>query len=318
MIKAGISGCDDLRGHELVRVLINHPDVELMWVTARNHVGSRLEDIVPGLKGESDLMVTAVGSLDNVDLVFTCGCRDEVSSRLPLLIGHEGLHVVNLSGCHNVDYGDDLPWKYGLGEMQRRLLVHDTRLVTVPGNVAAASLLALLPLARSQMLASPLSLHVSLGTVLLSSGGTTLDGITLNDWATDQRREVEYALKHCQEGFDQPIDLEVTPLDGRRTLAAVARMNCSADGEMLRDLYEQYYDDHNFVFMMDRSVTPADVENTNKCLICLEKDERAGILTVTAMMDALLKGAVGTAVHAMNLMFGLQERVGLSLKAIGC
>ena len=87
---------------------------------------------------------------------------------------------------------------------------------------------------------------------------------------------------------------------------------------MVRELYEQYYDDHNFVFIVDRSITMVDVENTNKCLIRLEKDEHSGVLTITAMMDALLKGAAGTAVHAMNLMFGLQERVGLMLKGTGC
>ena len=318
MIKVGISGCDNLRGQELVRVLINHPDVELKWVSAHNHVGSRLEDIVPGLKGESDLIVLDAGSPQDVDLVFTCGSRTEVSTLLPSLADCDDLCVVDMSGSHNVEYGDDLPWKYGLGEMQRRLLVHDTRLVTVPGNVAIASLLAVLPLARNLMLNSPLTLRVALGTSALPCNGRTIDDKTLDEWSADQRQEVEYALKQCQTGFDQPIDLEVTPLDERRTLAVVACLKCSLDGKTLRELYEQYYDDHNFVFIMDRAITTADVENTNKCLIRLEKDEQAGVLKVSAMMDVLLKGGAGSAVHAMNLIFGLHERVGLSLKGTGC
>lgn len=318
MIKAGISGCDNLRAQELVRVLINHPDVELKWVSARHHSGSRLEDIVPGLKGESDLVVLPSDLPDDVDLVFMCGSRDEVSSQLPWLADHAGLHVIDLSGSLNRDYGEDSPWKYGLGEMQRRLLVHDTRLVTVPGNVAVASLLALMPIVRNQMLDSPLTLHVSLGTSALPLNGKTQDGFTPDEWSENQRQEVEYAFKQCQTGFDQPINLAVKPLDERRTLAVTATLKCGLDEKMVRELYEQYYDDHNFVFIVDRSITIVDVENTNKCLIRLEKDEHSGVLTITAMMDALLKGAAGTAVHAMNLMFGLQERVGLMLKGTGC
>ena len=73
MIKVGVSGCDTLRAHELVRVLVNHPDVELRWVSDHGHAGTRLDQVVPGLVGESDLTVVASGSPDEVDLVFLCG-----------------------------------------------------------------------------------------------------------------------------------------------------------------------------------------------------------------------------------------------------
>ena len=319
MIKVGVSGCDNLRAQELVRVLINHPDVELRWVSSRTGVGARVDSVVPGLMGESDLTVVAAGTLDDVDLVFVCGSRDEVAPKLSMLEGRDEVRAIDLSGSHNVDYGPEQPWKYGLSEMQRRHLVHDTRLVTVPGNVAAASLLALLPLARNLMLNSPLSLSVQLGVSALPVDGKSADGMTLDEWTADQCREIAYALRQCQSSFDQPLNLEVKPLDERRMLAVAACFKCAVDGETLREMYyEQYYDDHNFVFIVDRDITAADVENTNKCLIRLDKDESSGMLTVTAVMDAILKGAAGTAVHAMNLMFGLHERVGLALKGTGC
>ena len=81
---------------------------------------------------------------------------------------------------------------------------------------------------------------------------------------------------------------------------------------------DRYYHDHNFVFLVDRPIVTADVENTNKCLLYLEKDDSSQMLTIHAMMDLLLKGSAGTAVHVMNLLFGLHERVGLNLKATGC
>ena len=93
---------------------------------------------------------------------------------------------------------------------------------------------------------------------------------------------------------------------------------CSIDLDMLRSLYEEYFDDHNFVFLVDRPVGVADVENTNKCLIRLSRDEGSGQVTVVAVMDGLIKAGVGNAVHAMNLMFGLYECIGLALKGSGC
>lgn len=101
-------------------------------------------------------------------------------------------------------------------------------------------------------------------------------------------------------------------------MVAAARFKCGIDIEMIKQLYEQYYDDHSFVFLVDRPLVTADVENTNKCLIHIDKDDHSGEVTVHAVMDLLLKGSAGNAVHMMNLLFGLQERAGLALKGTGC
>ena len=318
MIKVGVSGCDTLRAHELVRVLVNHPDVELRRVSDPSHAGMRLDQVVPGLMGESDLAVVASGSIDDVDRVFLCGNRTQVASCFASAELPDGLHVIDMSGSHNLDHGEELPWKYGLSEMQRRILVHDTRLITLPGSAAAASLLALMPLARNHKIDNPLTIRVELGPAALTCDGSTTDGLSLDQWAKEQRQEVEYALNQCQPGFSQPVDLTIVPHSQRRMLAVTACLKCEMDAGVLRELYEQYFDDHNFVFVVNRPVTPADVENTNKCLITLDKDESTGVLTVTAVMDVLLKGTAGNAVHAMNLIFGLHERVGLALKGTGC
>ena len=318
MIKVGVSGCDNLRAHELVRVLVNHPDVELRWVSDHGHAGLRLDQVVPGILGESDLEVVADGSLDDVDLVFLCNNRTQVASCLASVEIPEGVHVIDLSGSHNLNHGEELPWKYGLSEMQRRMLVHDTRWITLPGCAAAASLLALMPLARNHKIDSPLTVRVEIGQSMLGSDDRTIYGIPLDEWAKDQRQEIELALSQCQPGFSQPVDLTIAPHPHRRTLAVAASLKCEMDEWVLRELYEQYFDDHNFVFVVNRSHTIADVENTNKCIITLDKDETAGVLTVNAVMDVLLKGTAGNAVHVMNLMFGLHERVGLALKGTGC
>lgn len=318
MIKVGIVGCDHQRAAELVRILINHPDVELMWATGGCDAGTRLDSIVPGIIGECDLVVADEPALADVNLVYLCGSRADVSAWMASHPVPDGLKLIDLSGSHNLDHGEAVAWKYGLSEMQRRVLVHDTDWVTVPGNAATAALLALMPMARNLLLNSPLNLHVAMGEMALASDGRTLDGLTADEWAMEQQREVVMALGQCQSSFNQPVELTISRLAERRALAVAARFKCGVDDEMVRQLYEQYYDDHNFVFLVDRPIVAADVENTNKCLIRLDKDDHTGDLTVHAVMDVLLKGSAGTAVHAMNLLFGLHERVGLALKGTGC
>lgn len=318
MIKVGIIGCDNLRAAELVRVLINHPDVELMWASGDVAVGTRLEHVVPGIVGECDLSVNVGVTMENVDLVYLCGSRRKVAACLKTLDTSHGVKVIDMSGCHNMDCGPEQPWKYGLSEMQRRLLVHDTSLVTLPGGAAAAAMLAIMPLARNLLLNSPLTLRVAMGALAFPDEGKTIDGLTPAELSREQGQEVRLALSLCQSSFDQPVELTISPLAERRTLAVAARCKCGVDGSMIRQLYEQYYEDHNFIFMVDRPIVSADVENTNKCLIRLEKDEQSGELTVHAVMDLLLKGSAGMAVHMMNLLFGLHERAGLVLKGTGC
>ena len=318
MIRVGVIGCDTLPAAELIRLLINHPDVELKWVSDAGAAGAQLQHVVPGIIGECDLAVSADVSCNDVDLIFLSGSRKEVSSRLLSLNLPGNVRLIDMSGSHNLDNGVDKPWKYGMSEMQRRVLVHDVLMATIPGNAAAASMLALMPLARNLLLNNPIELHVALGTSALSGDGLTLDGMSLDAWAREQCSEVDFALRQCQSGFNQPVALTAEALDERRTLAVTARLKCGPDGVMIRQLYEQYYDDHNFVFMVDRIPVAVDVENTNKCLIHLEKDERSGLLTVHAVMDVLLKGCAGNAVHVMNLLFGLHERAGLALKGSGC
>lgn len=318
MIKVGITGCDNLRGAELVRILLNHPDVELVWVNTSSNATVPLVQIVPGIVGESSLMVNDPGAPAEVDVIFTCGNRDQTQRAIALIDNANDIRLIDLNGSWNLDHGADKLWKYGLSEMQRRVLVHDARCVTVPGKCATISLLALMPMARNLLLNSAIELHVAMGTIDYDAIAKGPGDAVADEWLQAQRQEIEMALGQCQSSFNQPVTLSVTPLAERRTLAVAARFKCGVDGEMIRQLYEQYYEDHNFVFLVDRPIVTADIENTNKCLLRLEKDERDGLLTVHAVVDAMLKGCAGNAVHAMNLMFGLHEKAGLALKGTGC
>lgn len=305
-----------MRAAELVRILINHPDVQLEWVTASCPQGTRLDQLVPGIVGECDLVVKDPWDCDDVDIVFLGAGLEPLPETMKSRCLSQDCRVVDLTGGYNLDHGEGKPWTYGMSEMQRRVLVHDARLVTLPGAVAMATMLALLPLARNLLLNSPITVHAAVGSYLMDN--MVAGGLSIEQVAQRQADEVSLALSQCQPGFSQPISLDVASLAERRILGVALRFQCGLDDEKLRQLYEQYYDDHNFVFLVDRPIVAADVENTNKCLISIEKDEPGGWLTMNAVIDGLLKGGAGTAVHVMNLLFGLHERVGLTLKGTGC
>lgn len=314
MIKVGITGCDHLLAAELVRLLINHPDVQLEWVTASCLPGTRLDQLVPGIIGECDLVVKDPWDCEDVDIVFLGAGLDPLPEALKKRFLSQDCRIVDLTGGHNLDHGEGKPWTYGMSEMQRRVLVHDARQVTLPGAVAMAALLALLPMARNNLLNSPI-------TVLAAASSCFLDSMTagtlgVEQIAQQQTEEVLYALAQCQSGFDHPVSVDIISVSMPRVLGATVSFKSELDEGVVRQLYEQYYDDHNFVFLVDRSLVSVDVANTNKCLIHIVKKD--GCFTLNAMIDGFLKGGAGTAVHAMNLMFGLHERVGLTLKGTGC
>jgi N-acetyl-gamma-glutamyl-phosphate reductase len=318
MVRVGITGCDNLRAAELVRILINHPDVDLMWVKSTAYGTMRLDQIVPGIVGECGLTINPEGELGEVDVLFMCGAREQYTDTFNALRLNDNVRIIDLSDCHNLEGLENESWQYGLSEMQRRVLVHGTGRATIPGAAAMASVLSLLPLAHNLMLNSPLALQVAVGALAFPDKGRTIDGLDETEWAAQQQREIEAVLKQCQPGFAQPVSLTLSPHDGRRTITVTVQLKCDIGEQQVRQLYDQYYDDHNFVFIVDRPIVTADIENTNKCLIHLSKNELTGMLTVQSAIDLLIKGSSGNAVHVMNLMFGLHERAGLALKGTGC
>ncbi|MBR2083520.1 MAG: hypothetical protein IJ879_02660 [Muribaculaceae bacterium] len=179
MIDVGVCDCDHPRGAELVRILINHPDVELKWVTGSN-AGQPIARFVSGIVGECDLTLSSEGPLDEVDVVFLCQGRQHVDACLQALALPPTTRVIDLSGSHNLDTWSGGDWTYGMGEMQRRVLVHDAHHVAVPGNAAAVALLALMPMARNLLVNSPVKLEVEMGAAAFGDGpvlSTDPDGI---------------------------------------------------------------------------------------------------------------------------------------------
>lgn len=305
MIKIGIIGGSDPMAGELVRLLINHPDIDIMWINSTRCAGRRVCDVHHGLIGETDLRFSPTADLGSIDVLFIFRHKNQTIEWLNERVIPESLRVIDLSvDMQAPANAEEHGFVYGLPEFNRKTLVRGATKVIVPHPLAAVTLLALLPLAKAEMLGS----HISASATLPRLGDND-KGVTDQEIAT----EITSALQEVQPGPAPDLTFAtLAPSHDRATVCTVS-MDIPADIGLLSRVFEQYYDDHGFVFVVNTLPSVKEVEGTNKCLIYLEKE--GGRLTVTATMDALLKGGAGTAMHVMNLLFGLHELTGLALKA---
>lgn len=296
MIKAGIIGGDSLKAGELIRLLINHPDVDIAWIHNPADPGCPVSDIHRGLIGETDIRFSPGFDLNSVDVVFSCLPQGQSTNLLDHNTLPPTLRFIDLSGDF-LDTTSRSSFVYGLPELNRKAMVRGALHVAVPGSVAMALNLGLLPLAKNLMLNSPV--HVSV--------------VTPHSACVSCHDETSEVLRSLQSSFHSPIDIVSCFTPRSRTTVITAATTSAVAIDQLTNLYNDYYDDHRFTYVVDSPATTSDIANTNKCLISLRKTGEQ--LIITSTIDSLLKGAAGNAVHCMNLLFGLHERVGLALKA---
>lgn len=319
MIKAGIIGGAGYTAGELIRLLINHPDVELRWVNSSSNAGNKVSDVHQGLVGETDLKFTTQTPLDDIDVLFCCTPHGESRKFIDSHSIPEDLRIIDLSAdFRNNDGTHD--FVYGLPELNRRTIVNGARHIANPGCFATCIQLALLPLAKNLLLNSAINVTAITGS---TGAGVKPSPTSHYSWRNDNvsvykpfkhqhLAEIKQSLTQLQHSFK--ADINFIPMRGcfSRGILASVYLDCPIDLDVLKELYSSYYNDHNFTFVIDRMPDLKDVVNTNKCLLHLVKED--GKLLIVSVIDNLLKGASGTAVHNMNLLFGLHERVGLALK----
>lgn len=297
MINIGITGGESLIAGELIRLLINHTDSNVKWVASNNATGL-VASHHKGLSGECDLTFSAP-LLDEVDVVFCC---DKASSQwiMQASTSYETLRIVDLS--NSITNKNII---YGLCEINRKFMVHDCYdTVQLPSPGAMVVLLALVPLAKNLMLKG--DIHVTLDCGELCGNIMQMRESSCAD-------EILEVLKAMQHSFDSDIHINVVNNQPTRGITATVTIASNMDLNTIKQLFLDYYDDHNFTFLCEQEIDSSHVINTNKCLLNIV--DKGDTLQITSVADALLKGAAGNAVHAMNLLFGLHERTGLALKA---
>lgn len=318
MIRVGIIGGAGYTAGELIRLLLIHPEVEIKFVHSTSNAGNRITDVHSGLLGETELQFTDDMCFEDIDLLFFCTAHGDTRKFLESHALPDELKVIDLSMDYRIK-SHDHDFIYGLPELNRRNTCK-SRYVANPGCFATCIELGLLPLAKEHLLKGDISVNAITGS---TGAGVKPQSTTHFSWRNDNISiykpfehqhlpEIMQSIKQLQPDYDG--DINFIPYRGgfTRGIFATLVVECSLDIETLYKLYESYYERDSFTHIVNTPIDLKQVINTNKCLIHLEK--HGNKLLITSIIDNLLKGASGQAVHNMNLLFGLAETVGLQLK----
>ncbi|MER0440747.1 N-acetyl-gamma-glutamyl-phosphate reductase [Emticicia sp. W12TSBA100-4] len=319
-INIGIIGGAGYTGGELLRILLNHPQVNISFVNSKSQAGKPVYSTHTDLIGETDLLFTDQMPFDEVQAIFLCSGHNESKKFLAENTIPESLKIIDLS----TDFRDQSNgFVYGLPELQRDLIKTANKIAN-PGCFATSIELALLPLANAGLLNE--DVHVS--AVTGSTGaGQSLSATTHFSWRNNNisiykafthqhLKEINQSLKTLQPAFGKAVNF--IPYRGNFSRGIMANVYTKFAGtiEEAKELYKNYYASHPFTNLSEAAeIDLKQVVNTNKCILHLEKHDDN--LLITSIIDNLTKGASGQAVQNLNLVFGLEETTGLKLKSVG-
>lgn len=298
MIKATVIGAHTRSAGELLRILFNHPDVEIAAVVSAAYKGMRLQDVHYGLIGETELRFSEQFDAGNTDVVFLAA--DEPSVDVSLL--PESVKIVDMRpGRNPAAASEDPAWVYGLSEIFRKPLVRGARCATVPSAVASASLIGLYPLAANLMLNSDVKIEVSLPKNFEADSDASAS-------------EVKSVLERVQQSFNSDVALTVSRGDTPRSMRLLIEPDVKLSTDEAMRIFDEIYDDHRFTHLITVPVDSREVAGTQKCVVSLIECD--GRLRIEVVADPQMRGGAGEAVHLMNLLFGLLENTGLRLMAV--
>ncbi len=323
-IRIGIVGGAGYTGGELLRILINHPHAEIVFVHSKSNAGKPVSDVHTDLIGDTDTKFSDTLSQD-IDVLFLCVGHGDARKFLDTNSIAERIKIIDLSQdfrlSHNSVHGNR-KFVYGLPELNKEKIKNADNIAN-PGCFASCIQIGLLPLAASGNLNAEVHINATTG----STGAGQSPGATTHfSWRNNNLsiykafehqhlNEIGESLIQLQKDFNK--ELSFIPQRGNFTRGILAAMYLESDLslEKAQQIYTNYYASHPFTHMSSKNIDLKQVVNTNKALVYLEK--HGSKLFIISSIDNLLKGASGHAVQNMNLMFGLEETEGLRLKGVG-
>lgn len=319
-LRVGIYGAAGYTAGELIRILINHPNTELVCVQSESQAGKPITDTHKDLIGEIDLTFDKSLNLDELDVLFLCKGHGESEVYLNSINLPSNVKVIDLSNDFRLKADAD-GFVYGLPEVNKSEIQRTSRLAN-PGCFATCIQLGLLPAAKAGLIQSEVHTSAVTGS---TGAGQKLSATSHFSWRNNNM-SVYKALTHQHLGeIGETLELlagEIVPVNFipyrgnfTRGIIATSYFNCMVSLEEAYKVYEEFYAGHAFTFMIRQNPDLKMVVNTNKAVVFLQKE--GDKLLAISIIDNLLKGASGQAVQNMNLMFGLDEKAGLNLKSAG-
>ena len=318
MIEAGIVGGAGYTAGELIRILLRHPEVNLNFIYSTSQSGKPISTIHQDLLGETELVFSSEINPE-ADVVFLCLGHGNSKKFLEENSFSEGRKIIDLSTDFRIS-SETHSFVYGLPELNKKE-IEKAQFIANPGCFATAINLAVLPLAKNKLLKDEVHVNAVTGA---TGAGTAFSEATHFTWRDNNfstykafehqhLAEIGQSVKSFQPDFSS--DLNFIPNRGNfsRGIHCTSYTRFDAGLEEAQEIYQDFYADAAFTFVVEEELHLKQVVNTNKCLIRLQKFGNK--LLVSSIIDNLLKGASGQAVQNMNLMFQLPENEGLQLKA---
>ncbi|MFN5134179.1 MAG: N-acetyl-gamma-glutamyl-phosphate reductase [Chitinophagaceae bacterium] len=319
-IVAGIIGGAGYTGGELIRLLINHPAVEVKFIHSRSNAGKLVSTVHQDLVGE-ELFFSADTSND-IDVLFLCLGHGESKKYLSENKIEDSVKVIDLANDFRLQQNAVLGnrnFVYGLPELNKEQIKIANNIAN-PGCFATSIQIGLIPLAKAGLLSEVYTTGITGST----GAGQSLAATSHFSWRANNIQayktlthqhlgEIGESLVQLQPGTDIAVNFVPWRGDFTRGIFISSQLKTDKSLNELSTLYEDFYKGHPFTHVTNEPVFLKQVVNTNKCVIQLEKVGEQ--LVVHSAVDNLLKGASGQAVQNMNLMFGIDETTGLNLKA---
>ncbi|MGG9963489.1 N-acetyl-gamma-glutamyl-phosphate reductase [Ferruginibacter sp. SUN106] len=323
-IRVGIIGGAGYTAGELIRILLNHPNAELVSIHSNSNAGNYVYKVHQDLVGETDLKFTGELSTD-VDVLFLCLGHGESAKFLAENTIPDAIKIIDLANDFRLNQKSTIgnrQFVYGLPELQREKIKTANNIAN-PGCFATAIQLGLLPLAKAGLLNEVYTTGITGST----GAGQSLAATSHFSWRANNIQAYKTLTHQHNAEILQSINSfqSVSSLnedafnfvpwrgDFTRGIFISSQIKCDLSVEELNVIYREFYKGHPFTTVTTESVFLKQVVNTNKCVIQLEK--LGSKLVVHSVIDNLTKGASGQAIQNMNLIFGLEETTGLKLKA---
>ena len=317
-MKVGILGAAGYTGGELIRLLLNHPEAEIVFANSESNAGNLVSDVHEGLVGDTDLRFTDAMPFDEVDVVFFCFGHGKSEAFLKEHTIPAHVKIIDLAQDFRIKGDHD--YVYGLPELNKTAIVNAQH-VANPGCFATCIQLALLPAAKLGLLTKDVVVNAITGS---TGAGQKPAATTHFSWRNNNLSiykafkhqhiaEIRQSLMQMQGSLGAAIDFIPYRGDFARGIFATSIIRTQANAEEIVAVYKDFYKDAAFTHYSEKAIDLKQVVNTNKAL--LHVDTFDGKVLVTSAIDNLLKGAVGQAVQNMNIMFDINETTGLRLKA---
>lgn len=321
-IKVGIVGASGYTGGELLRILVHHEGVEIVFAYSTTNNGKLVSDVYSELIDEINIEFT--NTIKESDVIFLCQGHGKSYDFLLTSSINQKTKIIDLSQDFRLEKSITIgkntrKFTYGLPELQKNL-IKSSKNIANPGCFATALQLALLPSINSNIINGDIHSNAITGS---TGAGIIPSNTTHFSWRNNNVSSYkEFNHQHLDEikyTFNKKsikkYNLNFIPLRGSftRGIFSTNYFNCESKINDVKEIYKQFYYNHPFIIISENEINLKQVINTNKCILHLSLLN--GKLIITSIIDNLLKGASGQAVQNMNLMFGLNETEGLRLKS---